>query len=164
MELALPTTQRTEDGLRLERGADGRLVALQGGEPVVVRVCRCFPWSDPGKYLSLRDEKDNEIALVGDVGELPASSRRLLEDAVAEAGFVLEIEAVEEVEEEVEIRNWKVRTRHGPRRFQTRLDDWPRRTPCGGLLIRDVADDLLYVRDPETLDEKSQELLWAFLD
>jgi hypothetical protein len=68
------------------------------------------------------------------------------------------------VEEEVEIRVWRVRTRQGARRFQTRRDDWPRTLPGGGLLIRDVAGDLFHVPDPDALDRTSQERLWAFVD
>lgn len=43
------------------------------------------------------------------------------------------------MEEEVEAFAWTVATRQGPRRFQTRLDDWPSELPGGGLLIRDLA-------------------------
>jgi hypothetical protein len=68
------------------------------------------------------------------------------------------------IEEEVEIRHWTVETVHGPRTFQTHLDAWPRTLPMGGLLIRDVAGDLYRLADPASLDRKSRELLWAFVD
>ena len=71
-----------------------------------------------------------------------------LERALAEASFVLEVRRVDSVEEEVEIRQWKVETRQGPRSFQTHLDDWPRVLPMGGLLIRDVSGDLYRLPDP----------------
>ena len=86
-----------------------------------------------------------------------------LERALAEAGFVLEVTRVVSIEEEVEIRQWEVETRHGPRAFQTHLDDWPRTLPEGGLLIRDVAGDLYRLTVTE-LDKHSRELLWAFVD
>src|SRR5205809_76993 len=66
--------------------------------------------------------------------------------------------------EEVEIRRWRVETQQGPRTFQTRLDDWPRTLPHGGLLIRDLAGDLYHLVAPERLDRESRELLWAFVD
>ena len=69
-----------------------------------------------------------------------------------------------EIEEEVEIRRWQVETAQGPRRFVTRLDDWPRALPGGGLLIRDVAGDLYHLADPARMDQESRELLWAFVD
>jgi hypothetical protein len=164
MSIPAPKVYAGLGEVALQRSLDGRLMVLRDGEQTAVRACRCFPWTEPTRFISLRDESDNEVALVTDVNELMPVSRQVLEDAVAEAGFVLEIVAVESVEEEVEIRNWRVQTRHGTRRFQTRLDDWPRKTPGGGLLIRDVAEDLLYVSDPAALDEKSRTLLWAFVD
>jgi hypothetical protein len=68
-----------------------------------------------------------------------------------------------EVEEEVEIRTWKVETVQGHRSFQTRLDDWPCEVPGGGIVIRDVAGDLYHVADPEALDARSRRWLWAFV-
>ena len=149
--------------LRLERRADGQLWATMSGTARAVRVHRCFPWSEPGRFLSLRDTDNEEFVLVASVEHLGADSRRVLEGAIVEAGFVLEVTRIEEVVEEVEIRRWKVETRQGPRSFQTRLDDWPADVPGGGLVIRDVAGDLYHVADPRGLDEKSRKWLWAFV-
>ena len=99
-----------------------------------------------------------------DPAELEAESRSALERALADAGFLLEVTQVLEVEEEVEIRHWRVITRQGPRSFQTRLDDWPRSLPDGSVLIRDVAGDLYHIANPNALDRQSRELLWAFVD
>ncbi|HEU5219338.1 MAG TPA: DUF1854 domain-containing protein [Gemmatimonadales bacterium] len=147
----------------LELGADGRLRAgtPESTRPVVVR--RCFPWSEPGKYISLRDENEEEVALVKDPADLTSESQLALGLAMAEAGFVFEVTRVIEVEEEVEIRHWKVDTRQGLRSFQTRLDDWPRALPGGGFLIRDVAGDLYRLPQADRMDKVSQELLWAFV-
>jgi hypothetical protein len=161
--LTLDSTERT-DGIALERAPDGRLMVMTADGPVPVRLRQCFPWSEPHRHLSLRDDRDREIALVGDPAALDADSRRAMELALAEAGFVLDVTRVVSVEEEVEIRQWMVETRQGPRTFQTHLDDWPRALPKGGLLIRDVAGDLYRLPDPATLDRKSRELLWAFVD
>ncbi|MGH0038215.1 MAG: DUF1854 domain-containing protein [Myxococcota bacterium] len=155
---------RRRGSLRLERRNDGRLWATRDGQSRSVRVCRCFPWSEPGRLISLRDEEDEEFAWVQDPGDLDPDSRRAFECALAEAGFVLEVTRVVECEEEVEIRRWRVETRQGPRSFQTRRDDWPVGLPGGGWLVRDVAGDLFLVRRPEELDAHSRELLWAFVD
>jgi len=152
------------NGLELRWAGDGRLLAIVDGEAVAVRLRQCFPWSEPGRHLSLRDEDDEEIALVEDPEQLDPESRRAIEGALAEAGFVLDVVQVVDVEEEVEIRQWTVETRHGRRTFQTHLDDWPRVLPKGGLLIRDVAGDLYRLEAPGKMDAKSRELLWAFVD
>lgn len=141
---------------------DGQLWAETGGHRAPVVVHRCFPWSDPARHISLRGHDEEEFAYVRDVSELDDESRAALERALVAAGFLLEITAVEDVSEEVEIRHWAVRTRQGSRRFQTRLDDWPVRIAGGGLLIRDLAGDLYHVPDPEALDPASREWLWAY--
>lgn len=151
------------EAIRLRSAADGRLIAHTAHGPVPVRVRQCFPWSEPHRHLSLRDAEEKEILLVEDPASLGAASREALERALAEAGFVLEVTRVLSIEEEVEIRQWEVETRHGPRAFQTHLDDWPRSLPGGGILIRDVAGDLYRLMVTE-LDRKSRELLWAFVD
>jgi len=163
MMVGEPLAQR-ETGLRLEHRADGQMWAAQGEDERAVRVRRAFPWSEPGRFLSLRDHEDVEVALVTDPAELDPQSRRVLETALVQAGFVFEVTAVVAIDEEVEIRTWRVETRQGSRSFQTRLDDWPRALPEGGLLIRDVAGDLYHLEDPARLDRHSRELLWSFVD
>ena len=153
---------RAGERLVLERSADGRLMAA--GTRHVVHVGRCFPWSEPMSYLSLRDDEGNEIALVRHPSDLEAASRCALEDALAEADFIFDVTGVIAIEEEVELRHWSVRTRQGDRTFQTRLDDWPRPLPGGGLIIRDVTGDLYRLGHPRTMDRRSRSLLWAFVD
>jgi hypothetical protein len=148
----------------LEHRPDGQLWALREDEECAVRVRRAFPWSEPGRFISLRDVGDREFALVAEPDQLDADSRRALEAALVAAGFVFVVTAVLEIEEEVEIRSWRVMTRQGSRVLQTRLDDWPRPLPGGGLLIRDVAGDLYRIDHLETLDQRSRELLWAYVD
>src|SRR5437773_11965826 len=157
--------ERSEESeaIRLRSAPDGRLLAITDRGPIAVRVRQCVPWSEPHRHLSLRDTEEREVALVDDPATLGAASREALERALAEAGFVLEVTRVVSIDEEVEIRQWTVETRHGARSFQTHLDDWPRSLPSGGLLIRDVAGDLYRLTVTE-LDKKSRDLLWAFVD
>jgi hypothetical protein len=152
-----------DEAIRLRLAADGRLIAHTPCGPVAVRVRQCFPWSEPHRHLSLRDAEEREVLLVDDPATLGTASREALERALAEAGFVLQVTRVVSINEEVEIRQWTVETRHGPRSFQTHLDDWPRVLPDGGLLIRDVAGDLYRLTVME-MDKKSRDLLWAFVD
>jgi hypothetical protein len=159
-----PAPRRGAPDLRLERRADGQLWASIGGTHTKVTVLRCFPWSEPTRFVSLRDRDEEEVALIRDASDLDSSSREALELSLVEAGFVFEIEAILDLEEEIEIRSWVVHTQQGSRRFQTPRDEWPRELPDGGLLIRDVAGDLFRIADPEALDDRSQKHLWVFVD
>jgi|SRR5215207_1207092 len=156
--------EESTDAPTLRISADGRLGVLVAAAFVPVRLRQCFPWSEPRLHLSLRDDTDREVAIVDDPSMLDADSRQALDHALAEAGFVLEVTRVLDIEEEVEIRQWTVETQQGRRLFQTHLDDWPRILPNGGLLIRDVAGDLYRLAVPSSMDAKSRELLWAFVD
>jgi hypothetical protein len=153
-----------EAELRLERRNDGQLWAVLADRETPVWVRRCFPWTAPARFVSLRDRDEEEVALVRDLDELEPDSRRVLETSLAEAGFVLEVTGVQKVEDEIEIRTFHVVTRQGARRFQTLRDEWPRPMPDGGILLKDVAGDLYLVPDPKQLDGKSRERLWALLD
>ena len=164
MTLTMGKSATVTRALTLEWRADGSLWAMKGEEERAVSVRRCFPWSEPARHLSLRDADEEEFAFVREPAELDPRSRAALERALAVAGFVFEVTRVVDIEEEVEIRRWRVETRQGPRTFQTRLDDWPRGLPHGGLLIRDLAGDLYHLGAPEQLDRQSRDLLWAFVD
>jgi Domain of unknown function (DUF1854) len=153
----------SNEGVPLRTSTDGRLLAMTEGGAIAVRVRQCFPWSEPHRHLSLRDSEEREVMYVDDPAVLSETSRGALERAVAEAGFVLEVTRVVSIEEEVEIRQWSVETRHGERSFQTHLDDWPRVLPNGAILIRDVGGDLYRIVVAE-MDRGSRELLWAFVD
>ncbi len=163
-EALQPLQKMSDRELHLERRRDGQLWAARSDLCEAVRVRRCFPWSEPGQFISLRTSDDEEFALVVDPLELDPDSLGALELGMAEAGFVIEISAIRRLEEEVEIYDWEVETGQGPRRFQTKRDDWPRQIPGGGLLIRDVAGDLFLVANPHELDGRSAELLWIFVD
>lgn len=160
----LELTPETVAAIQLENRGDGRLIAAVAGRSIAVKLRQCFPWSEPARFVSLRDADDKEVALIEQPSSLDDESRQVFEMALAEAGFVLDVTRVVNIEEEIEIRQWTVETKQGNRSFQTHLDDWPRVLPSGGLLIRDVAGDLYRLAEPATLDKKSRALLWAFVD
>src|SRR5690242_16852077 len=74
-----PVQDTTTPSLRIERWEDGQLRVYKNGNPVVVKPARCLPWTQPSRYISLRDEEDNEVALVTRLDELDKKSREYLE-------------------------------------------------------------------------------------
>ena len=156
----------TSCGARGARRLMGVGGGVQGRQAVLAaeRVQACFPWTRPQKYISLRDDQGNEIALINDLDYLDASSRKLVRQALAETSFVMQIEAVLSRQEEFEVRTWDVRTKQGRRKFQTKRDAWPQALPDGGLLIRDIAGDLFYIASPHNMDHASKILLAPFID
>jgi Domain of unknown function (DUF1854) len=161
---SLPEPASSQATLSLEKRHDGRLWALLAERAAPVKLRRCFPWTFPERYISLQTDDNTELAFVSDPAELSAASQAALSQALSEASFVFLIQRVHSVEEDFELRCFKVETPQGPRAFQTALDAWPRETPDGGLLIEDVAGDVFRIEDPSTLDPRSRELLWELVD
>lgn len=160
----LPNISHNGTKIRLEQRSDGQLWLIKGEKTVAVTVKPCFPWTQPGKYISLRDHEDKEIVLINDASVLDSKSQEALELALFDVGFVLEIEHVDKIEEDFELVNWIVRTRQGKCKFQTKRDDWPRTIPGGGLLIKDVGSNLFYIDSLRDLDKKSRRVLRSFAD
>jgi hypothetical protein len=144
-------------------GADACLWLRSGSTTHAVRPVRCFPWSRPDELISLRSEDGTEHYLVANLRELDPGSREALARALAPVGFVLEISAVESIEEDYEVRVWRTRTRHGRRTFQTALDAWPWPAPAGGYFVQDIGGDLFRLPPLAELDAASQARLFAYV-
>ena len=157
-------SEKTKKSLKIERRTDGQLWTEHDGKDVVLHVQPCFPWTSPQQHISLRDDADNEVALISDLAEVDSTSRSLIEEALSETAFVMEVDAVIDRTEEFEIRTWEVQTKQGRRKFQTKRDEWPTTMPDGSLMIRDVAGDLFRVSEPKAMDTKSRKYLAPFID
>src|SRR5437763_15406762 len=77
--------------LTLGRRADGRLWAVLGEVERAVWVRRCSPWSEPARFVSLRDDEERAFALGRDPAALAPASRRALAEVSVAAGLVFEI-------------------------------------------------------------------------
>jgi hypothetical protein len=150
-------------GARLSLDAAHRLWLTLADNAVRVKPVRCFPWSSPLELVSLRDEQDEEQLLVADLSELDAASGEALKSALLGVGFVLDVQSIDSIEEDYEVRVWHTQTRQGKRTFQTKLDEWPWASPDGGHLVRDLSGDLFRLPPLETLDKKTREWLWAYV-
>jgi len=152
----------------LFRRDDGRLVLRQpkDGQTVEtpVQVACCFPWSRPGEFISLRDDKGKEQALIERLGDLPPGPRGLIEEDLASRTFVPRIEAVESITPQAELFHWRIVTDAGPRSLLTPRHDYLHTLPDGKVVIKDVSNDLYLLENPSRLDPKSRRLLWAYLD
>lgn len=149
--------------LQLKRKPDGRpgLLTENGIEPVVITAC--FPWSDPGKFLSLRSPEGRELGFVEDPADLEPESKDLILEELARGSATFQIQSIQVLRKEIELRCWEVITDRGPRSFQTELDEWPRELPGGSFLIEDLFGDLYVVTDLQTLDPASRKLFWPLI-
>jgi Domain of unknown function (DUF1854) len=142
----------------------GQLLLQAHGGTIPVRPVICFPWTEPNNYISLRNEAGLEVGFVHSSAELDHSSRQALETTLRQTRFVFEVIAINNIQDEFELRTWSVQTRQGPRSFQTKLDEWPRPLENGAVIIRDLSGDFYQISDPTTMDPASRKLVWAFME
>lgn len=88
-----------------------------------VAVHRCFPFSDPDRYISIREPEGDgrEIGLINDIKELSKQTRSLLEDQMALRYFTPKILRVRDIKEEYGYSYWDVKTDRGDCRFTVRM-------------------------------------------
>ena len=144
---------------RIERDGTGRLLVYLAGrdEPEVdARVARCFPWSLPATYISIRDKEGKEIALLKTLDGLDPGSRKLVEDELREMIFNPEILRVSEWKREFGVTSICCETDRGEVTFQIRSREDVRVLTSTRALLRDVDGNIYEVRDLSKLDPASR--------
>lgn len=142
---------------------DGRLALQTETGPEAVQISRCFPWTAPGQFLSLRNTEGEEKLFLKSTDELDPASRKILETEIAQSSDTFQIESIQSLKKEIELRCWEVTTRQGTRSFQTELDEWPRELPDGTFLVEDLFGDLYIVPALDKLDPVSRKCFWPLV-
>ena len=123
----------------------GRLVLRRPGmdDAVDVRVRLAFPWSAPGRFVSIRDGEGKELLLIDSIEPLDAGRRTIIERALGDGSFVPRITAVEDVDVRFGYQQWRVKTDRGPAQFRVQEREDIRFLPDGRFRIKD-ADGTVY--------------------
>ena len=148
--------------VRLSRDQRGQLVARIGddAEPVAgVRLARCFPWSMPDSYISIRDKDGKELQLLRSLDEVEAETRRVIGEELDAQEFVPRVQTIENIDDQAEATTWRVVTDRGPIEAQVKTNDDIRRLDENRVLIKDHAGGLLEVADVAALDPDSRQRL-----
>lgn len=85
-----------------------------------VRIARAFPFSDPDRYIGLRDGDDKDIGILTTLHGLDSESQAIIGTELEKRYFTPRIEKVLAVKEEFGVVTWEVETDKGPRRFLVR--------------------------------------------
>lgn len=156
--------------LKLFRRKDGRPGIRDektNGDPGAgaLEVVRCFPWSRPDQYISVRDRKGREICLIRALDEVvDIETRALILDEIGERAFIPEIQRIDYIADEIDLFKWKVQTGSGERIFFTRRREIPREVPGGSVILKDISGDRYIITRLDDLDERSRNWLWLYLD
>ena len=114
----------TRDNAIFQR-TEGGFVSLDYGERHYPRVAvhRCFPFSDPSRYISIRepDNDGREIGLILDLKDLSEETQSILEEQMALRYFTPHILQIRDLKEEYGYSYWEVVTDKGACRFTVRM-------------------------------------------
>jgi hypothetical protein len=150
------------DDVRLRRDERGRLFfsVTAEAEPIVgVHLARCFPWSLPDRYISVRDADGNELCLLRSAEQADPETRRIVQEELAAREFVPRITAVHSVDDDFEVMAWRVETDRGPIELQVKSAEDIRQLDERRVVIQDHAGGLFEVPDVASLDSRSRRLL-----
>jgi hypothetical protein len=140
------------------------VVRLRGhGEAIVdARVARCFPWSLPGNFISLRTKDGKEIVLLKTTGELDEASRVPVEEELREKIFNPRILRVTDYRNEFGVVSVSADTDRGNVTFQIRSRDDIRVLSPTRSLFRDADGNTYELPDLNALDPVSRKHLQEY--
>jgi hypothetical protein len=146
----------------ITRNEVGQLVVRIEGrdEPVVdARIARCFPWSLPETYVSIRTKDGKELALVKTLDELDEASRSLVRQELHDKVFNPRITRIVDHKSEFGVTSITAETDRGRVIFQVRTRDDVRVLSATRLLFRDADGNTYEVADSSALDAASRKFL-----
>jgi len=130
------------------------IVRVKGREQpyLEAKVARCFPWSVPETYISIRDKDGKEIALLNSADDLDAASKEVLLRELKEKMFAPKILRVADCKDEFGVTSLTAETDRGMVTFQIRSRDDVRVLSETRALFRDADGNTYELADLNALD------------
>jgi len=150
----------------LTRDSAGRLVAHVAGRdaPAVdARIARCFPWSLPGRYLSVLDKDGKEIACLASLDELDDAGRRIAEEELHDKVFNPRIIRIIKHKQEFGVTSVRAETDRGEIVFQIRSRDDIRVLSPERVLFRDADGNTYDSGNLGAMDPASRRFIEEFI-
>ena len=166
MDRAVPSTDQDLPILdpslvSFKRDTFGRLVLTVGEQTYEsARPARCYPISDPDRYITIFDGENQQVGLIEDVRRLDADSREVLADELELVHLTTQVLAIRSVTGLHSLTTWEFDTDRGPRTVYIKERDDVRRMPPRRVLFTDANEMRFEIRDTANLDARSA----AFLD
>jgi len=151
--------------VRFTRAAARIDVSIAGAAPVTnVTVFRAFPLSSPDRFLSIRNEKNEELGLLADPAPLDPASRKIVEEELRRRYVLPVVRRVIQIRERFEILECRVETDRGACQFSIRnLRENALRPQPNRYILTDVDGNRFDIPDLRELPLASQALLLAHL-
>jgi len=147
-----------------KRGATLRLTVEEDRSYLKVSVLRAFPLSEPDRFLSVRDDANNEVGLIVDPADLSVENRKLVEEELERRYLVPAVTRIVAAKERFGTVDWTIETDRGVCRFTTRnLRENVQRPAPGRIILNDVDGNRYDIRNIDDLSRESQELLFRHM-
>ena len=150
---------------QLHRDSFGQLV-LTGPDGIThagVEPARAFPITAPREGISMLGGDGHELAWIPRLDEVPAETRRLIDEELEVRGFMPEIRRITGISGYATPCTWQVETDKGHTRFILKAEEDIRRLTAPALLIVDSRGIQFLIRDRRALDDASRRILDRFL-
>jgi hypothetical protein len=150
---------------RIERDEAGQLVVhLEGRDVPVVdaKVLKCFPWTVPEGYLSVRNPDGKEVVLLRTLDELDDDSRQVVETELREKMFNPKINRILKFRHEFGVTSISAETDRGEVSFQIRSRDDVRILSEDRALFRDADGNTYELPNLSELDPASRKQLMHY--
>ena len=107
----------------IRNNGDGLILFANDREHAIDQVVRCFPFSTPDRWISLRDKTGAELGILPTLDGLANQSRSLLETYLKDRYHIPTIIALLNIESSKQGGSiWHVETDNGPAQFLMRGD------------------------------------------
>lgn len=150
---------------QLQLNPFGQLVFISenGESHVGVEPARAFPIAMPREHISILSSDGQELAWIPNLDELPAETRRVVEEALEAREFMPEILRVNSVSGYAMPCTWNVETDRGTTSLILNSEEDIQRLAAPALLIVDSRSIQFLIRDRSALDDASRRILDRFL-
>lgn len=138
--------------------AGGLRMTLKDERTVLrIKARRCFPFSSPSKYISIRDGNDDEIGIISDLAHISKEYRSWIEDDLEMRYFTPRVASIKLIRQRFGGVEWHVDTDCGSKRLITKgVHDTMTEVEPGRYVITDV-DGNRYEVFVDELDPASRE-------
>ena len=149
----------------LTADAQGKLVLRRPGHVDVadVRVRRAFPWSRPGRYVSMRSAEGKELMLIDDLDALSPTTRGAIERSLGASVLIPKITRIDHVDVRFGFQQWAVQTDRGPIEFRVQEREDIRFMNDGRFSIKDADGNVYELAPLDKLDDHSRKAVEALI-
>lgn len=162
------TTRLLTDASVDFKKTEGGFLSLvsDGKEYVRVKVLRLFPFTDPDRYISVRDlnDKDREIGVIEDLNQMSQETQKLIREQLDLYYFTPQIKRIFSIKDEYGYAYFHVLTDAGECKFAINMGaSAVVRLSETRLLITDLDENRFEIRDVTKLTQKEQRRLDLFM-